>query len=230
VHASEDTVKAAKMATEAAAEDAAHMSRSTSLREHKSSLRSSSESRRCDSIDKGKLRSKSMARSHSRSKELRSGSEDGRKSFQDKLKEMKNLEGSKHELRSESRRGDSIDKGKLRSKSMARSHSRSKELRSGSEDGRKSFQDKLKEMKNLEGSKHELRSESRRSDTNVTVARALFDRIDLDGSGTLDRSEIAMLATKMVRSCRVLSGMFVVDPCRFVCCYNLLLSLKRRLL
>ena len=143
---------------------------------------------------------------------------------------MKNLEGSKHELRSESRRGDSIDKGKLRSKSMARSHSRSKELRSGSEDGRKSFQDKLKEMKNLEGLKHELRSESRRSDTNVTVARALFDRIDLDGSGTLDRSEIAMLATKMVRSCRVLSGMFVVDPCRFVCCYNWLLSLKLCLL
>ena len=172
MHASEDTVKAAKMATEAAAEDAAHMSRSTSLREHKSSLRSSSH--------------------HSRRKET--------------------------------------DQGKLRSKSMARSHSRSKELRSGSEDGRKSFQDKLKEMKNLEGSKHELRSESRRSDTNVTVARALFDRIDLDGSGTLDRSEIAMLATKMVRSCRVLSGMFVVDPCRFVCCYNLLLSLKRRLL
>ena len=132
------------MATEAAAEDVAHMTRNTSLREDKSSLHSSSHHSRRKQTDQGKLRSKSMA--------------------------------------------------------PTRSHSRNKELRSGSEDGRKSIQDKLKEMKHLEGSKHGLRSESRRGDTNVIVARAIFDRIDLDGSGTLDRSEIAMLATKMVRS------------------------------
>ena len=51
-------------------------------------------------------------------------------------------------------------------------------------------------MRNLEQAK--VASDSRRGDS-LTACRALFDRIDVDGSGTLEREEIAMLATKMGR-------------------------------
>ena len=55
----------------------------------------------------------------------------------------------------------------------------------------------LKQMKYLEGSKSTMGPDDRRGDS-VVACRRLFDRIDVDGSGTLDRNEIAMLATKMV--------------------------------
>lgn len=55
----------------------------------------------------------------------------------------------------------------------------------------------LHQMKHLEDSKSAVGLDDRREDS-IVACRALFDRIDVDGSGTLDRNEIAMLATKMV--------------------------------
>lgn len=63
------------------------------------------------------------------------------------------------------------------------------------------MQHDLKDMKDLQKSKDEADSSgavSRRGDS-IVACRALFDRIDVDASGTLDREEIAMLATKMGR-------------------------------
>ena len=118
------------------------------------------------------------------------------------------------------------DDTERRSKSSKRSSStREKSSRGGRESGRERKKDKgkgkrsskqaapenaddqpsrrrgaaqhsLKDMRNLEQAK--VASDSRRGDS-LTACRALFDRIDVDGSGTLEREEIAMLATKMGR-------------------------------
>jgi hypothetical protein len=107
-------------------------------------------------------------------------------------------------VRSSSHRGHHKhkDTDKLRSKSMAspKDHGKNKEhLKSASEGSRrKAMQHNLKQMKNLEAAKQEVGADNRRGDS-IVACRALFDRIDVDGSGTLDRNEISMLATKMVR-------------------------------
>jgi Ca2+-binding EF-hand superfamily protein len=79
-------------------------------------------------------------------------------------------------------------------------HGKNKEhLKSASEGSRrKAMQHNLKQMKNLEAAKQEVGADNRRGDS-IVACRALFDRIDVDGSGTLDRNEISMLATKMGR-------------------------------
>lgn len=71
------------------------------------------------------------------------------------------------------------------------------QLRSVSEGRRSAMVHNLKQMKSLEASKEQAGADGRSKDSIVTC-RALFDRIDVDGSGTLDRNEISMLATKMV--------------------------------
>jgi hypothetical protein len=195
VYAADDPLAAAKMATEAAAEDSTHTSRSKN-REHKNAVRSATHHDKRKRTDNGKVRSKSFAprTSHSQTKEqrksgsegsrrkeqLQSASEGGRrKAVQHNLTEMKNLEGSKQKVGSDSHRGESTDKGKMRSNSFAQptSHSRKKEhLRSASESGRrKAGQHNLKEMKNPERLKREIGSDSHRGDSVVTC-RALFDR------------------------------------------------------
>lgn len=100
-------------------------------------------------------------------------------------------------------RSKSMVSDRVASKSMGTAKDRTSktdQLRSVSEGRRRNaMQHKLKEMKNLEGStaKAIVLQADRREDS-IVACRALFDRIDADGSGTLDRNEIAMLATKMV--------------------------------
>ena len=76
-------------------------------------------------------------------------------------------------------------------------------------------------MKNLQASAASASdassvSDARRSDS-IVACRALFDRVDVDGSGTLDRNEISMLATKMVRrplfcACRAENSILAQSP------------------
>ena len=182
------------MATEAAAEDNKHMSRSTS-REHKNSVRSASHHGKRKQTDNGKLRSKSFAphttRSRnkeqrksglevsSRTEQLKSASEGSRrkeqlksasegsrrKAVQHNLKEMKNLEGSKREVGSGSHRGEAIHEGKLRSKSFAPHTSHTRNKQQ-----RESGSEGRRSTKQLKSASYSHRSDS------VQTCRALFDR------------------------------------------------------
>lgn len=97
-------------------------------------------------------------------------------------------------------------KDKVGSKSVREKRSSSSakpEIKSASEGGRRrtAIQHNLKDMKDLHKSKDEAESsgEGNRRGESIVACRALFDRIDVDASGTLDRKEISMLATKMGR-------------------------------
>ena len=116
-------------------------------------------------------------------------------------------------------------KGKVGSKSVREKGSSSSikpVLTSASEGGRRrtAMQHNLKQMKDLEASKEEADSSgdgNRRGDS-LVACRALFDRIDVDASGTLDREEIAMLATKMGRGLKADGE----EDCCCSCCVLLL--------
>ena len=102
--------------------------------------------------------------------------------------------------REKSSRGDR-ESGRERKKDKGKGKRSSKQAAPENADDQPSrrrgaAQHSLKDMRNLEQAK--VASDSRRGDS-LTACRALFDRIDVDGSGTLEREEIAMLATKMGR-------------------------------
>ena len=108
-------------------------------------------------------------------------------------------------LRSQSTRHDRVKTSdRLRSGSTGSATDRTRtteQLRSDSEGKRRSATQSSKQLKTLEGSTTQATPDNHRlkkAANTIVAARKLFDRIDIDGSGTLERDEIAMLAMKMV--------------------------------
>jgi hypothetical protein len=147
-----------------------------------------------DSESSGRLRSKSMRADRVKdSDRIRS-------------KSMRS-DRTKHSDRSKSQsmRQDRVkDSDGLRSGSTGSAKDRTRtteQLRSNSEGKRRSAMHSSK-LKSLEGSTTLVTPANRRlkkAASTVVAARKLFDRIDVDGSGTLERDELAMLALKMAR-------------------------------
>ena len=160
-----------------------------------------------DEEDGRKLRSKSERHSKKkRRNKLKSKSERPRTKVKEWMESQEEEGGSAGEggIRSSSTRY--ISSRRLRSQSDQPGDGSSSDedsrpsLRSQSErphrrtDRKHAVQHRLREMKNLEAAKREHDGEVRSPHSHC---RALFDRVDADGNGVLDREELAMLAQKM---------------------------------
>ena len=184
----DDPIAAAKQATQDAA-----LVTSASQRKAKQ-LRSKSKK-------PAKIRSKSHKGSGGGTRSSGSSREHGSSKSSGSLRSASERPGKS--LRSASSRQP---KAKVGSKSVREKRSSSSakpEIKLASEGGRRrtAIQHNLKDMKDLHKSKDEAESsgEGNRRGESIVACRALFDRIDVDASGTLDRKEISMLATKMGR-------------------------------